>query len=268
LRAAGGGTDGRDDVLPPSGEEEEAPAPTRKQKRKRRSKARKKSTAKKKKKKRGSGFIDVYGVEKATGPDGREMSSCMQDAALNGAKQMGVDIDPKTMYKQCPPRRTKHTMVAEIESAPCVEEAIQLKYENHHHTKGGPEYALLQVRTGGPRFVIGTVEGRKETEHAFIYDPTGILPGPYRAHMGILIDNRGKAPVRIIEESDRSSVDMSRQAIDSFFTAKTFISQVYEMRPAAAEPGPKRHRRKKGINRFQSMGLWKSALTFNAAGIE
>ena len=104
------------------------------------------------------------------------------------------------------------------------------------------------------------IEGRQETEHAFIYDPTGVLPGPYRAHMGILIDNRKDVPVRIIEESDRSSVDKSRHVLDSFFTAKTFISQVYEMRPAAAEPGPKRRLRKKGISRFQSMGLWKSAL--------
>ena len=85
---------------------------------------------------------------------------------------------------------------------------------------------------------------------------------PYRAHMGILIDNRGKAPVRIIEESDRSSVGMSRQAIDSFFTATTFISQVYEMTaagPTAAEPVQKR-RRTAGVDRFQAMGVWKSAL--------
>ena len=121
--------------------------------RKRQSAPRKKSTAAGiNKKKRGGGFIDVYGVDKATGPDGKEMSSCMQDAALNGAKQMGIAIDPKTMYKQCPPRRTKHTMVAEIEAAPCIKQAIEFKYENYHHSTGGPVYAMLQVRTGGPTY--------------------------------------------------------------------------------------------------------------------
>ena len=113
----------------------------------------------------------------------------MQDAALNGAKQMDIAIDHKALYTQCPPRRTKHTMVAEIEAAPCIKQAVEFKYENYHHSTGGLVHTLLQVRTGGPRFVIGTVEGRTETECAFIYDLTGILPGPYRAHMGILIDN-------------------------------------------------------------------------------
>eukprot|EP01046_Picozoa_sp_COSAG06_P015235 COSAG06_NODE_969_length_11282_cov_10.397477_1_plen_89_part_00 len=84
--------------------------------------------------------------------------------------------------------------------------------------------------------MIATVYGRTKTEHAFIFDPIGIIPGPFLAHSGLLIDNRRNHPHRLLEDRDRATVDSVRGTINSFFgKADTRVSQVYKMGLAGAE---------------------------------
>ena len=90
-------------------------------------------------KKRGTGFIDVVGVEKAVG----KLRSCLHDSVIDGAARVGASIDKDELYQQRPPRRTKNTTVEEIETAECVAKAVALDYVNLAHEKGGPEAALL-----------------------------------------------------------------------------------------------------------------------------
>ena len=64
---------------------------------------------------------------------------------------------------------------------------------------------------------------------AGVYDSTGILPGPYTAHSGIVIDNGKKNPVFLIEKEDRSSVQKKRDVLNGFFNARTRVLHVYRM---------------------------------------
>ena len=204
---------------------------SRKQRQKSRSKTRKKQVAKKVNGRRGGGFIDVANVSKATG----KLRSCMQDTAIEGAARLGscLRISKDALYAEVPPLKTKDTCIEDIVTASAVAQTMTFAHEPRiHQAEGGIEYALLQITDGPPRFVMSTVHGRTTTRHAFLYDPTAILPGPYVAHRGLLIDNRMTAPVRTIQEMDRASVAASRRAINTFFKAETRISHVYRLMPA------------------------------------
>jgi hypothetical protein len=172
------------------------------------------------------GYIDVPGVEKVCG----SLRSCMQDTALTGAARIGVTVDKKTLYAERPPRKTKDTSRAEIESAPCLS-GINFEWLNLNHSNGGPTAALLQKTDEGVFFVMSDVEGIEVTSHAFVYD-SGYTDPKYPLAKGAIIDNRRTAPVRLLEPSDRVSAKASREAIDTFFGgAATFVTQVMRMTP-------------------------------------
>eukprot|EP01043_Picozoa_sp_COSAG02_P017300 COSAG02_NODE_782_length_17259_cov_36.492599_2_plen_1418_part_00 len=173
-----------------------------------------------------SGYIDVPGVEKVCG----SLRSCMQDTALTGAARIGVTVDKKTLYAECPPRKTKDTSRGEIESAPCLSN-IDFEWLNLNHSAGGPTAALLQKTDEGVFFVMSSVEGIEVTSHAFVYD-SGYTDPKYPHAKGAIIDNRKNAPVRLLEPSDRVSAKATRKAIDTFFGgAATFVTQVMRMKP-------------------------------------
>ena len=65
-----------------------------------------------------------------------------------------------------------------------------------------------------------------EESHALVYNSN------YRATekkncIGAVIDNRSNAPVRLIDEEDRSDISKSQQLFDNFFNANTKIQHVY-----------------------------------------
>ena len=194
-----------------------------------------------------SGYIDVPGISKATGG----LRSCMQDAALNGAARIGVAVDKKTLYRECPVRRTTDRSIEQIEAAPCMG-GVAFEHVNLHQSEGGAAAALVRITDGGVYMVLASVEGATTTMHAFVYD-SGHVDEARPQVRGAIIDNRKRAPVRLLEASDRASVGASRAAIDTFFGATTFVVQVYRVcsvadkraaeGPAGGEPAAKRARR-------------------------
>ena len=177
-------------------------------------------------KKAKAGYLPVHGHKKSTGG----LRRCMHDMAINGAKRLGVTIDGKQFMKECKPRRTVDTSFEEIENAPSVASKVTFTHVNVSHQKGGNEAALLSIEDGGVYAVVAQVDGHTAEYHAFVYDSTGILPGPYKAHSGIVIDNGKKRPVFLIDKEDRSSVQKKRDVLNDLFGARTYVMHVYRMR--------------------------------------
>ena len=182
-------------------------------------------------KKARAGYLPVHGHEKSTGG----LRRCMHDMAVNGAKRLGVTIDGKQFMKECKPRRTVDTSFAEIETAPSIASKVTFTHVNVSHQKGGNEAALLSIEDGGVYAVMAQVDGRTAEYHAFVYDSTGILPGPYKAHSGIVIDNGKKRPVFLIDKEDRSSVQKKRDVLNDLFGARTYVMHVYRMQAVKGE---------------------------------
>ena len=77
---------------------------------------------------------------------------------------------------------------------------------------------MLSIQDGGVYVVQFQVDGAKSEYHAATYDSTGIIPGPYKAHSGVLIDNRKKKPVYMIEDKDRASVENKRKVLNTMYS--------------------------------------------------
>ena len=221
--------DRMEEEKPEDEEETPTPAPVRKRKRKRLTRTQ--ATIKKRKwaitvnKKAKAGYLPVHGHEKSTGG----LRRCMHDMAINGATRLGVTIDAKQLLEECKPRRTVDTSFEEIETAPSVAAKIKFTYYGINQRKGGNEAALLSIEDGGVYAVMAQVDGKTSEYHAFVYDSCGIVPGPYTAHSGIVIDNRKKSPIFLIDKEDRSSVSKKRDVLNDFFGARTFVMHVYRM---------------------------------------
>ena len=78
--------------------------------------------------------------------------------------------------------------------------------------------------------VMSQVDGSQATFHAFVYDSTGTVAGE-KPHRGMLIDNRCKKPVYLIEAKDRASVDNKRKCLNDFFDGRVFVMHVWRMVP-------------------------------------
>ena len=170
-----------------------------------------------------AGYLPVLNVDKSTGPK----RSCMQDAVIIGAKRVGASIDRKQLLKEVPPCKTKDTSFVKIEGSPCVKAAIDFEHVKVEGIKGGKEAALLSIEDGGVYLVMAHVIGAQNCNHAFVYDSTGIIPGPYLAHSGVVIDNRKDKPVYLIDAKDRASVDRKRKVLNDFFnTTHTTVLKV------------------------------------------
>ena len=171
-------------------------------------------------------YIALHGYAKSSGGGRR----CMHDAAINGAKRLGRSIDRKRLDRECPPRKTKDTSFAAIERASAVAEQLRFEPVNVDNEAGGNEAALMSIEDGGVFLVMSQVDGSQATFHAFVYDSTGTVAGE-KPHRGMLIDNRRKKPVYLIEAKDRASVDNKRKCLNDFFDGRVFVMHVWRMVP-------------------------------------
>ena len=198
---------------------------------KEKNKEKKKKWARKVNLKAKGGYLAVFDVDKSTG----SLRRCMHDTAVNAATRVGAQIDIKQLLREVPARKTVDTSVEEIMSAPSVASAIDFEYVSVNHVTGGNEAALISIEDGGVYFVLAQVDGAKAEYHAFVYDSTGTVPNE-KPHSGLLIDNRKKAAVFLIEDSDRASVESKRKVLNDFFKARTFVLQVYRVTKKMGEP--------------------------------
>ena len=173
-----------------------------------------------------AGYIALHGYTKSSGGWRR----CMHDAAINGATRLGRIIDRNRLDRECPPRKTKDTSFAAIECAPAVAEQLRFEPVNVDNEAGGNEAALMSIEDGGVFLVMSQVDGSQATFHAFVYDSTGTVAGE-KPHRGMLIDNRRKKPVYLIEAKDRASVDNKRKCLNDFFDGRVFVMHVWRMVP-------------------------------------
>ena len=78
------------------------------------------------------------------------------------------------------------------------------------------------------------VDGKRTELHACVYDSRGTLPG-HGLHSGMLIDNRKKAPIYLIEPKDRASTKAKRDMLNDFYNVKhpgrVFVLQVWRIEP-------------------------------------
>ena len=207
----------------------QARAVIRKKASNRASATRKKRTAKKANGRKKGGFRDVYGTKKATGIQ----RSCMQDAVVNGAKELGRTIDQQVLYTEVPLAVDSDVSLDAIQYADCVTKVMQFERENLHHMLHGPVYNLMN-RSSGVYFVMTDLKDKDgdTSSHALIYNANATLPdSDYR---GVLIDNCGDSPVRYLEDSDRATKESARATLDSFLNAEARISQVYRLVPVQA----------------------------------
>ena len=160
------------------------------------------------------GFVDFGGSNKVTGPGW----SCLQDSLAMAGKLLGLDIKDE-IYKHKKPRKTKGTSIKELK--PVLKDKIEFEYISIKQEKGGPTFGLLHLDPG--IYIVSAMCG---TPHTFLYNQ-GVLPGPYQVHIGAIIDNRKTAPIRLIEESDRASVQSARSCVNTFFKGRVDINLVY-----------------------------------------
>ena len=159
------------------------------------------------------------------------LRSCLQDAILNCAMQLGVDINKKELYRQLPPDEHKNTDLSRAINAPAVKYSLKFTKMNFDRIKGGMEYNLLRAVDCGVYLCLAEVQdyvyGERKTEkHSFVYN------SHYRNQntpwtVGAVIDNRAHQPIYLIEEEDRSTKDKARKVFEDFFNAPTKIYLTY-----------------------------------------
>jgi hypothetical protein len=71
-------------------------------------------------------------------------------------------------------------------------------------------------------------EEYRTEHHAFVYDST------YKSSeapwcIGAIIDNRQEKPVRLIEHTDRESIENARNVLDTFFNAHSVVTSFYHV---------------------------------------
>jgi hypothetical protein len=106
---------------------------------------------------------------------------------------------------------------AEIKAAPSVAAVLSLTFENFAQKPGGPVFALFQLESGPPRFLLAETEGKTSTGHEFARHAAVFFP-----ETRMLVDNVSKRHVA-------RSIDKlpARQLFDVFFGGPTRLRQVY-----------------------------------------
>lgn len=123
-----------------------------------------------------------------------------------------------------------NTSFEEIERAPVVAEQVRFEPVNVDNEVGGNEAALMSIEDGGVFLVMSQVDGSQANFHAFVYDSTGTVAGN-KPHRGMLIDNRRKRPVYLIEAKDRASVKDKRKCLNDFYNGRVYVMHVWRMVP-------------------------------------
>ena len=182
-------------VLPVQSKKRKRLSEAQKQRKRLKSKRRKKNRATQKSRKRRARFVDI--------------------AVINAGTCLGVDIDKTVLDEQLPTREEKNTNLAEVMSTPVVQSTLSFEYENYARQKGGPTFALLQVKDGGVRLIIADVFGKETECHAFIYD-SGSFDPLVPNGQGAFIDPTQKVR-RVLKPCDRETKEAARNALNGFF---------------------------------------------------
>jgi hypothetical protein len=176
-----------------------------------------------------SGYIAVDGRDKSTGG----VRACLHDAVINAAKQIGVTIDKLELLKQCSAVKIDRTF-EQVTSTEAVSTKVKFTNVNVDNAPGGNEVAMLSIEDGGVYVLQMQVDGKRTELHAGVYDSCGTLPG-HGLHSGMLIDNRKKAPIYLIEPKDRASTKAKRDMLNDFYNVKhpgrVFVLQVWRIEP-------------------------------------
>ena len=177
-----------------------------------------------------SGYIAVDGHGKSTGGVRR----CLHDAVINAANRVGVAIDAKKLMQQCRAVATKDRTFHEVTSAEAVGLKVRFTNVNVNNLPGGNEAALLSIEDGGVYVVQMQVDGKTAEFHACVYDSRGTLPR-HKPHSGMLIDNRKRAPIYLIEPKDRASTQAKRDMLNDFYNVqkpgRVYVMQVWRIEP-------------------------------------
>jgi len=180
------------------------------------------------------GYVDIDGVETSTG----KLRSCMQDALLNAAAQLGVAVDKVALFRTLPALARVNTSIQQLLDAPCVRESIEFSYVPRLlRMKGGPTHVLFNFKAG-VFFVLATVHAKNNENHAFVY----CADYHDKAHplaVGAILCNRKDHPVRLLHASDRSTPESARNALDTFYYGnRVDILQVYRLHAKEKEGVP------------------------------
>ena len=92
-----------------------------------------------------------------------------------------------------------------------------MTFENFAHKAGGPIFALLQLDSGAPRFLLVETEARTTTGHEFARHAAVFFPDSR-----MLVDNVAKK--HVARSLDKLS---ARRLFDTFFGGETRLRQVY-----------------------------------------
>jgi hypothetical protein len=169
----------------------------------------KKLTKQKKPKQRRGGYSNVN-IAAVQGT----LRSCMQDAAMIAAAQLGVRVDEAAARRQVPALKTKNRSLEDIEGSEAFSVIKFVSVQNLFGSVGGPEHAILQRRSG-VFFVVAKLNGVFSENHAFVYNAGWTSPS-YPSCRGLLIDNRaGRACV--LDQADHGTPEASRKTLSRWY---------------------------------------------------
>jgi hypothetical protein len=172
------------------------------------------------------GFLDTDDMATVNGSS----RSCMQDAAMIAALHVGVEIDKSLAYRQVPKTRVKDRPVADLLAASAFSQITFLKVGNVMTKKLGSERVLFHL-PAGVYFACAHIEGKKVTNHAFVYVsgvPRCAEPGRF---VGTLLDNRS-CPSRHVEPKETAGHEKCRETLVDFFGGNciVFVTRIWQIK--------------------------------------
>ena len=179
------------------------------------------------KKKGRQGYFSQKNFPKQTGTK----RSCLQDAVVNAAKQLGVDLNVEQFMEECPPKTYTDTQIAAVFSN--VQGKLKFVFDFKLFRKaGGPEANLVATQDRKVRLVCSDITSKDgTTKHSFIHCAYK-LRQIQRKHVGAMIDNRSNEPIWLLEESDGENIEVARTALQNFFGGEGTIvkfTHIYEV---------------------------------------
>ena len=156
---------------------------------------------------RGSGYCDIFLPKSEKHQTMSWLRCCLEDVVLNAAIQLNIPLDKQQLYKELPPQLTTDLDMFQLMTAPCVSKIMNIHRIHLDQKKGGTAYNLLQLIGQGVYICLCNVKdfvnGEFKTEsHAFVYN-SDYEHKDFQWCKGAIIDNRTKAPMRLIKPSDQ-----------------------------------------------------------------
>lgn len=158
------------------------------------------------------------------------LRSCVQDAIINGARQLGVDLCSTTLKKECKPLKTKNTALEEVLELDMVRKKLEFVVRSDLGTmEGGPIFNTFLQQDAGVFLLLCTLtsEGKSE-DHALIYD-SHFTDSKHPHCKGAIICNRKNNGVRLLEPSDRVSKNSAKKMLISFYGASVRVTHIGQL---------------------------------------